>query len=223
MPPLVDLTDQRFEMLVVKERVPNRYGQTMWLCECDCGNISVVSASHLKRGVTKSCGCLRVIAAKKANSKHGQFGTRLYNIWGGMKDRCDNKKSKDYPNWGGRGIALCEEWETFEPFYKWAMANEYSPLLQIDRKDNEKGYSPDNCRWVTCKENNNNRRSNHNITYNGATKTLTQWSEITGISKNALGARLRRYGWSVEDALTIPIDGRNDRARSSDGRFAPRN
>jgi len=209
-------------MLLVLERAETRYGQTMWLCQCDCGNTHIAAATHLKRDITHSCGCLRAITAKRVNSKHGQFGTRLYNTWSGMKDRCDNPKSKDYANWGGRGIALCDEWQSFEPFYEWAMSNGYNEKLQIDRKDNEKGYSPDNCRWTTIKVQANNRRGNFNITFNGETHTLSQWSEIIGIKQGTLRRRLRVNKWSIKDALTIPLNGRKELARDAYGRYTHR-
>lgn len=200
MPGCIDLTDQRFGLLVVLERVENsRDGHSRWLCKCDCGNTCVVSQENLHREGMIGCGCLR---GKK--SAHGKSRTHIYIIWGKMKGRCNNPSNSLYKDYGGRGITLCDEWHEFMPFYDWAMANGYQDNLQIDRKDNDKGYSPDNCRWVTSKENCNNRRNNLNITYKGETKTLAQWSECLGINEVTLRSRIR-CGWSIEKSFTTPV------------------
>lgn len=136
-------------------------------------------------------------------TKHGKTKTRLYRIWFNMRCRCHKKDFVDYPRYGGRGIAVCDEWlNSFPPFYEWAMANGYREDLTLDRIDNDGNYEPSNCRWVDTKVQNNNTRRNHYITYNGETLTLAQWSERCGINKNTLQARICKYGWSVERALT---------------------
>lgn len=110
--------------------------------------------------------------------KHGQCGTRLYNIFRGMKKRCYNKNCKDFYKYGGRGITVCDEWkDSFQAFYDWSIANGYFDNLTIDRIDNNKGYSPDNCRWVDIKTQSNNTRKNVFLTYNGETMTLAEWGE----------------------------------------------
>lgn len=131
--------------------------------------------------------------------------SRLSRIFKGMKDRCYNIKAKDYKYYGARGIRVCPEWKVprkgYELFKSWALLHGYTDELTLDRIDNSKDYSPENCRWVTMKTQNNNRRSNRLITYRGQTKTLVQWSERLGIHKNALKGRLNR-GWSVEKAFS---------------------
>lgn len=139
--------------------------------------------------------------------------TRLCNIYSNMKDRCYNPKSKCYKNYGGRVITLCKEWMIrekngkgnisigYENFRKWALQNGYSDNLTIDRIDVNKGYSPDNCRWVTMKEQQNNRRNNRLITYNGKTQTMKQWAEELGISYEILESRLNKRHWTVEKAF----------------------
>lgn len=136
---------------------------------------------------------------------HGMSNTRLYSIWRDMKNRCNGLKEKDKKNYFDRGITYCTDWEMFEPFKDWAISHGYKDGLTIDRIDNDKGYSPDNCRWVTRAEQNNNTRQNHLITYNNETHTLNQWASILGINPSTLRSRLLTYGWSVEEAFTTRI------------------
>lgn len=202
-----DLSGMRFGRLVAVEDVGrNKYKYRLWRCKCDCGNEIIVTTNLLQRGKTKSCGCYKIDKA----TTHGQSKTRLYGIWCKMLSRCTNKKLWNYKNYGGRGITICTEWQSFEPFYKWAMANGYRDDLTLDRKDNDGDYCPENCRWVTQKEQQNNKRSNRLLTYNGETRTLTKWSEITGLSATCICLRLNRYKWSVGDALTKPSKRKGD-------------
>lgn len=136
--------------------------------------------------------------------KHGRKGTRLYRIWQAMKTRCHNAKSPRYSDYGARGIVVCEEWRNdFQNFYDWAMENGYSDKLTIDRIDNDKSYSPDNCRWSTIKIQNRNSRHNKLLTLNNETHCLTEWAEITGLTVSCICNRIR-YGWKIEDVLTKP-------------------
>jgi hypothetical protein len=131
--------------------------------------------------------------------------SRLYNSWKHMKERCYNPKCHDYCHWGGRGITVCEAWrDEFLAFKEWALANGYKDGLTIDRIDNNGNYEPSNCRWATKKEQSNNRRSLHHLTYNGATKTITEWSRETGLNITTILMRLNKYKWSVEDTLKTP-------------------
>lgn len=198
---LKDLTGQRFGRLTVIERAENKGHHTAWLCECDCGTRIITRAQTLQRGRAKSCGCLR----RDTSTKHGQWHTHLYKIYYGMKGRCYNPTDSAYHYYGGRGITICDEWlNDFMNFYHWATKNGYSDGLSIDRIDNDKGYSPDNCRWVTQKEQVNNTRWNVYIEYKGSRKTLSAWAEETGLSFDCLYNRLIRRKWSIEEALTIP-------------------
>lgn len=128
-----------------------------------------------------------------------------------MCTRCNNSNSPRYADYGGRGIDVCEEWRhTFAPFEKWAMDNGYNDTLTLDRIDNNKGYFPENCRFVTYTQNNQNRRDNKLIEFNGEVHCVTEWGRITGIGQSVLSNRLKR-GWSVEKALTFPVDHRKTR------------
>ena len=137
-------------------------------------------------------------------STHGKTGTRIHDIWRSIKRRCYTKSHKEYERYGARGIKVCEEWvNSFQEFYNWAMANGYRDDLTIDRKDTNGNYEPSNCRWVTQKEQQNNRRNNHYITYNGKTQTAKQWAEELNKNYSTIITRLNR-GWSIERTLNTP-------------------
>lgn len=216
MPPKAkDLTGMRFGRLVVLSRAENSMtGKPMWNCLCDCGNECVKQGSALVSGDTKSCGCYNR-EKLKARAKHGDAHGRLYSVWNMMKQRCGDQNNKSYKNYGQRGISVCEEWKnSYELFRDWALSNGYDANAKthkctIDRIDNNGNYCPENCRFVSATEQARNMRSNNIVTYKGQSKTLSEWSEETGIRAITIGDRLR-HGWSVEEALTIkPIIGRN--------------
>ena len=127
---------------------------------------------------------------------------KLYNVWRGIKKRCNNPSYYAYPQYGGRGIKLSEEWKDFDAFYKWALVNGYEVGLTIDRIDNNGDYSPSNCRWATWKTQGNNRRTNTPITFNEKTQTLSMWADEIGVSQEMLWNRLYKYKWPIEVALT---------------------
>lgn len=133
--------------------------------------------------------------------RHGMRNTRIYNIWRTMRQRCTNPNCRNYKNYGGRGITVCDEWNDFQTFYDWAVKSGYSDSLTIDRIDNSKGYTPSNCRWSTQLEQQNNRRNTIFMTVNGVTHSLHEWSRITGIKSGTIWRRLS-YGHSPEKALT---------------------
>lgn len=199
-----DLTGERFGRLTVIKR-SNNPGRVAWTCKCDCGNEVEVLSGNLTMGYTTSCGCYgaeRRIASRKI---HGDKHTRLYNIWCLMKRRCNSEQCKAFPDYGFRGIKVCEEWEkSFLAFKKWSLENGYSDNLTLERKDNNSGYSPENCKWATRKEQNNNTRANVFISMNGEIKTLSQWCEELKMPYSTVEQR-RIRGWSDIEALTIPV------------------
>lgn len=163
----IDLTGQRFGRLVVIGRsLESKHGEATWLCQCDCGNTSIVRGSYLRGGNTQSCGCygheLSVRGERRrthSGSRDGGKKRRLYRIWIAMKTRCYNHNSKNYKNYGGRGITICAEWlHDFAAFRDWAMSCGYQDDLSIDRINVDGNYCPDNCRWATRKEQRHNRR-----------------------------------------------------------------
>ena len=188
----------------------------MWKCRCDCGKETVVAMGHLRSGHTKSCGCVLRESASRRQKTHGLTRTRLYSIWSNIKCRCENPKSPNYERYGGRGITICEEWgRNFEPFKEWAFANGYKDDLTIERKDNNAGYTPENCRWATAKEQGNNKRNNHIIEINGELKTMAQWCERYGKTYDLVKQRINKLGWPPLVALTTPSKrdgGRYERA-----------
>lgn len=192
-----DLTGRRFGRLTVLSRAENRNGATYWNCLCDCGNKKTVRASHLKSNETVSCGCYREEVREAFYHRFDGVPRstlkteRLYGIWVNMKSRCNNPNISKYRRYGGRGISVCDEWEHYEPFKNWAIENGYSDNLMIDRIDNDGNYEPSNCRWVTNKENCNNRSTCHYLTVGGETHTLSEWSDITGIPSRRLWMRTK--------------------------------
>lgn len=203
----IDLSRQKFGRWTVLRRVANNpSNHVQYLCKCNCGNEQTIFSGTLRSKKTQSCGCLRRDLFAITKKTHGLSETRTYRIWGAMKSRCSDSQRPDFHRYGGRGISVCAEWEEFKSFYQWAMANGYGDETSIDRIDNDKGYSPENCRWATSKEQNNNRRNNHIIEFGGQRKTLTSWAQHTGIRSEVLRNRLKR-GWSVEKALTCSLRG----------------
>ena len=201
---------RRFGRLVVESVGRERRGKRNMIiarCRCDCGTVKDVFWEGLAKGRTRSCGCLKkeLVAERlrRLATKHGGRYTRLYKIFNGMKDRCYNHHNANYARYGGRGITICNEWRCdFAAFREWAMSHGYADDLSIDRIDNDRGYSPDNCRWADAKTQCNNFTRNHRITVNGQTHTMAEWSRLTGVHASAILKRLKR-GWSAARAVGV--------------------
>lgn len=206
-----DLTGQRFGRLVVIAESPERkHGRKTWICRCDCGNeITVIDTAIGK--TTNSCGCLRSERAAALNLRHGMHKDRLYRIWHNMKERCYNPQHRSFAHYGNRGVKVCKEWyNDFKSFAEWAISNGYTDNLTIDRIDVNGNYCPENCRWITASEQQNNRTDSHFVTYNGQTKTIAEWANCLGVRPGVICGRLRR-GWSEELAVSTPNLGKNGR------------
>lgn len=197
-------------VLCVAERKPT---DREWKihCLCDCGNAIDITPSQFKRGVVKSCGCLRnsFCLNKKGHSNHP-----LYHVWLQMMYRCYKRTSKNYEKYGGRGIKVCQEWHDFLEFVRWSDSVGGRPDgYSLDRIDNNGNYGPSNCRWATMKVQNTNKSDNIVIKYNGVSRTLSEWAEHLGIKWVTLHNRYVR-GWSIERMLTEPVNKKSRKSRA---------
>ena len=196
-----DIRGQKYGKLTVREFHHSDKVTTFWLCDCECGKATVKSLHQIKYGRPSNCGCVpkNNNRPKRNNvSTHHMSGTRLHKIWKSIRKRCNctNTAYREYRDYYARGIRVCEEWDDFEAFYKWAMANGYKDNLSIDRIDVNGNYEPCNCRWVDNTTQQRNRRNTVKITFNGETKALTEWCEIYGLNIKTCYGRLHNYGWT---------------------------
>lgn len=199
-----DLSGQRFGRWFVLGQDNDNQRRGYWICLCSCGKVLPVYGSNLMSGKTLSCGCYSSELKRKSHTTHGQCGTPLYGVYRGMLQRCYDKKHIDNKWYSQKGITVCDEWLSgFEPFYEWAMQNGYKQGLSIDRIDNDKGYSPENCKWVTPREQAQNRSTNLNYTLNGKTQCLKRWAEEFGIKYGTLYNRVRLRGIPLAEALQL--------------------
>lgn len=193
-----NITGLRSGRLVAYKRHSSKY----WLCQCDCSNTKIVRTDHLISGTIKSCGC---ICKERPNSTtHSLTRTRTYTTWSSMLARCNNKNNKEYFRYGGRGVCVCKSWHDFNNFF--ADMGLKPDGMTLDRIKNDKGYSPDNCRWATHSQQATNRRTTNFITHNGKTLCHKQWSLQLGGSWSLVQHRINR-GWSDERAVTTPRRG----------------
>lgn len=198
-----NLVGKRFGRLTVIRFVEAKSENRYWECKCDCGNTIVRNTHHLK--AIKSCGCL----ALETRTKHNMSHSRLYGIWQNMKDRCFNTNNDRFNLYGGRGIQVCDDWLDFNKFKLWALANDYSDNLTLDRIDVNGNYEPSNCRWTTRLTQSNNTRQNRHIVINGEDRTMAEWARIYGINYQTLQFRLKK-GMTPLGALITPVKKRNN-------------
>ncbi len=201
-----DLTGRMFTWLTVLARDTSGAGRARWVCRCKCGAIKSVPAKDMKAGKTKSCGCW--IRANNPRRTHGHSHTRLYSIWQGMMRRCHDETNAGYGDYGGRGIAVCERWHDVSNFH--ADMGAPPPKHEIERLDNDKGYSPENCKWATRKEQLRNKRNNLIVEFAGQRKCVTDWGGGDRKTIKRITYRLQ-HGYSAEDAITLPALGRGGR------------
>lgn len=204
MPKYIDRTGTEFNGIIFLRRAENKGQNVMWLCKCTCGNEYVDRAEHIFSG-RKCPDCGRKSQSQKI-SKHGKYKDALYAVWLSMKQRCNNPKCKAYKDYGGRGISVCSEWaDDYLIFAKWANDNGYQKGLSIDRIDVNGNYEPSNCRWLTISEQQMNKRTNHLITFNGETDTITNMARKYGFEPSTIEGRLTKNKWTIEKALTTPV------------------
>lgn len=204
----------RFNHLTVIRRGYKENGKWTFLCKCDCGKEVYIRAGMMKKKY--SCGCMTQQRNREQATKHGGRYERLYKVWDGIKYRCNCPRSKNYKNYGGRGIKVCPEWESdYTVFKKWSFENGYDPnapkgQCTLDRIDVNGDYEPSNCRWATPTQQANNTRRNVHLTYNGETKTIADWARVSGVDRKTIEYRVRN-GWSAEGAIFTKPDKRNKR------------
>ena len=202
---LIDLTGERFGLLVVLQRSSARQNRhVLWDCACDCGRSAICASVNLKTGHTKSCGCLRGKSQTHGHARR-EGKTATYRVWCAMHNRCNDPASIRFQEYGGRGIVVCQEWNEFQSFLG-DMGERPSPRHSIDRINNDGNYEPANCRWATSVEQANNKRTTTMLTVNGKTMPVMEWVRELGFSPpRAAGTLIRqraRRGWGHERALS---------------------
>jgi hypothetical protein len=196
----MDIIGKKYNKLTCIKKDENK-DKRYYIFRCDCGKEKSIIASNVKSGLSTSCGCVKL---KGNNTKHGGKGTRLYNIWKSMRERCNNPNTTNHSIYYDRGIKVCPDWNDFSVFKNWALSNGYEENLTIDRIDGNKGYMPSNCRWATYLEQNNNTRNVKTITINGKAQSYSTWERELGFSRGLISSRIKK-GWSIEKTLTTPV------------------
>lgn len=203
LPAIDNLLGMKFGRLTIVGRDFENEGRTRVICDCECGVRKSYVLSNLKRGTTKSCGCLQreLLSQRTATHRGWANNDPLYNVWHGIRKRCDCPTCHNYSGYGGRGIKYAEEWNDFANFRSWALSSGYEKGLSIDRIDVNGDYTPENCRWATNYEQQNNKRNNRLMTYRGETHTAKEWSRILGINYQTLYANAKRHDFDLDATL----------------------
>lgn len=208
----VNMSDQVFGMVTVLgfagEDRTTKQVRNLWWCRCECGAVFKPRGDHLKSGNTTNCGCVRRVSVGDSCRTHGHCNNRRttseYGIWCAMIRRCCVADDPGYKYYGTRGIIVCSRWrESFEAFF-----SDMGPKpkrYSIDRIDSSGNYEPSNCRWATHREQMQNTRRNHLITFQNTTLCVTEWARRVGLPSATLFSRIHKGGWSVERALTTPL------------------
>lgn len=195
----IDISGVKFNKLLALGKSISSDNKSRWVFKCDCGSIVTKIKDNVTCNLTTSCGCFR--KRKGRNSTHKLSKTKFYKVWAAIKRRCSNPKDISYENYGGRGITISDEWMTFENFYN-DMFESYKEGLSIERMDNNKGYSKENCCWATRKEQCINRRSTHFVTIEGQTLSFSDTCRKYGIKISTAKSRLN-YGWTYEQIFIL--------------------
>lgn len=205
-----DITSQRFGRLVALGPVAKTdRNQIVWLCMCDCNTTTTSTFASLNAGSTQSCGCIHRETLVNRNQTHGMAKDPLYRTWAGIVKRCTNPNATGYAHYGGRGIAICDEWRhSFEAFYNHVtqLPDYGTKGYSLDRINNNGNYEPDNVRWTTTVNQRRNTRKNIMLTYGDKTQCIAAWAEEIGINVGTLHSRLSR-GFPIEQSLTTPVGG----------------
>lgn len=202
----VDVTFQRFGKLVaIRLDSKDSRGINVWLLRCDCGALVSRRVTQLVRSTRNinhaSCGCSHHLKTHGLTS----INRKLHWVWIAMRGRCQSAKSKDFKNYGARGIAVCPEWEDFRQFHAWAVASGYRPGLTIERNNVNGDYEPGNCTWIENEQQALNRRNNHQFTFGGKTQDIRAWSDECAVPYYTLRSRLLNYGWDIDRAINTPV------------------
>lgn len=207
MPVLIDMTGKKFGRLTVIAVAPKRSRRIPWRCQCDCGNNAIVDGSKLRNGHTQSCGCYMLQRNSESHRTHGRSNADdvTYQRWLAMRARAYSNHDISRPKYKDRGITVCRRWKSFENFLA-DLGECPSAEHSLDRRNNNRGYTPKNCRWATLKEQARNKRNNRKYRFSGKMRTAGEIVEIskTPISESTFVARITRYGWPLERALSEP-------------------
>ena len=199
---VLELIGLKFGRLTIVSSCDQKvHGRRAVHCQCSCGNKFIATINALKKSNTRSCGCLRLDEPNHLTHSLRKHG--LYSVWANMKQRCYNPKVPKYADYGGRGIDICDNWRnSFIEFYNWSMSNGWQKGLEIDRVNNNKGYSPDNCRFVTRAVNVSNMRTSKILTYENKTMSMKDWAIYLNIGYRTLQQRLHKCNMPLEKALS---------------------
>lgn len=200
----IDLTGKQFGRLTaLSVSGKDKVNHTVWLCKCSCGAETNVQSSHLITNHTRSCGCL----LQETRAKHGlcgESGNKPYSAWHSMVARCYNPKAKNFPNYGGRGITVCERWRYDPSNFFNDMGYPDDEKLTLERIDVNGNYEPTNCKWASMKDQQRNKRDNVIIEFNNEKLCVSEWCERLNLKSSTLRNRLTVRGWSIEKSLTTP-------------------
>jgi hypothetical protein len=207
-PQYENLIGKEYDRLIVEEYAGStKGGRAMWLCKCKCGNYKIIVAASLKRKLTGSCGCKQKEIASKLNKSHGLGKTTEYSSWTNMQTRCRNPNFKDWHLYGGKGIKVCERWNSFENFLE-DMGKKPGKGYSIERRDSNKDYTPENCYWATSIEQANNTSKNLHFEWNGKLCTIRELADLAGLPHGTLYQRLYTLKWPLDVAMKVPYKGK---------------